>query len=297
MHRLEAESNGNRSPPETWDVNPTDLTLFTERLALDASVSRAVQATGDAGLQADVFRLQQIPQKKRALQHERLRLKRCAAFLQKEWGYHHNEELRIRAEEERITQRLIAAKAVQRIEPFLSFFDNHEHLTPAATRNGIIRNGWAHLQQRDIYASNKPSEREGGPQLNRPTMPEDEVPLRGQAAIEGRRRHNKFDAWRKSVGEPERTRRLLWPTSPSVITWAGDLVNRTCMAVGAAKNLKWTIWPLLGSTTRWRGRGLMHALAKMPGRWQGHYGFDRNAPRQVMLFSFLGTGMALLGRT
>ncbi|KAF8494896.1 hypothetical protein F5888DRAFT_1805213 [Russula emetica] len=138
-----------------------------------------------AGLQADVFRLQQIPQKKRALQQERLRLKRCAAFLQKEWGYHHNEELRVRAEEERITQRLIAAKAVQRIEPFLSFFDDHEHLTPAATRNGIIRDGWAHLQQRDIYGSNRASEREGGPRPSRQVTPEGEVPLRGQAAING----------------------------------------------------------------------------------------------------------------
>ena len=57
-------------------------------------------------------------------------------------------------EEKEVRDRLIAARAVKRMELYLHFFDNHGHLQILTSWNNIIRGGWEDLLDGVIYGHN-----------------------------------------------------------------------------------------------------------------------------------------------
>ena len=59
---------------------------------MDYVVTRAIEAIGDAGVAADIYRLRRFSEKKRKIQQERQRLSRLADFLTSEWQRHYREE-------------------------------------------------------------------------------------------------------------------------------------------------------------------------------------------------------------
>ena len=86
-----------------------DLYLLGERFQMDYVVMRAIEAIGDAGVAADIYRLRCFSEKKCEIQCEPQRLSRLADFLTSEWQRHYGEEKRLRAQEEAAIKRLIAA--------------------------------------------------------------------------------------------------------------------------------------------------------------------------------------------
>ena len=70
-------------------------------------------------------------------------------------------------EEKEVRDRLIQARVVERMEPYLHFFDDHGHLQNLASRNSIIRGGWEDLLDGIIYGHDTPP-----PRL---PMPEDDA--------------------------------------------------------------------------------------------------------------------------
>ena len=75
---------------ELWPEIPPgdrgdDLYLLGERFQMDYVVMRAIEAIGDAGVAADVYRLRHFSERKREIQRERQRLSCLADFLTPEW--------------------------------------------------------------------------------------------------------------------------------------------------------------------------------------------------------------------
>ena len=55
-------------------------------------------------------------------------IKHLEEYTTKEWWIFHATQREIMAEWDQVMQWLIQARAAERIEPFLSFLDNHGHL-------------------------------------------------------------------------------------------------------------------------------------------------------------------------
>ena len=124
-----------------------DLYLLGERFQMDYVVTRAIEAVGDAGVVADIYRLRRFSERKREIQRERQRLSRLADFLTSEWQRHYGEERQLRAQEEAAIKRLIAAQVMERMEPYIHFNDEHTYLSRSYMRNDILRSGWNELKQ------------------------------------------------------------------------------------------------------------------------------------------------------
>ena len=124
-----------------------DLYLLGERFQMDYVVMRAIEAIGDAGVAADIYRLRRFSDRKREIQREQQRLSHLADFLTSEWQWHYREEKRIRAQEEAAIKRLIATRVTERMEPYIHFNDEHAYLSRSHMRNDILRSGWNELEQ------------------------------------------------------------------------------------------------------------------------------------------------------
>lgn len=59
-------------------------------------------------------------------------------------------------EEKDIQERLVTAKTVERIEPFLNFFDDHGHLQNMQNWNCIIHDGWDDMLDGIVYLEHEP---------------------------------------------------------------------------------------------------------------------------------------------
>ena len=62
-----------------------DLYLLGECFQMDYVVTRAIEAIGDVGVAADIYRLRRFSERKQEVQRERQRLSRLANFLTSEW--------------------------------------------------------------------------------------------------------------------------------------------------------------------------------------------------------------------
>ena len=124
-----------------------DLYLLGKRFQMDYVVTRAIEAIGDAGVAADIYRLRRFSERKREVQQEQQRLSRLADFLTSEWQRHYREEKRIHAQEEAAIKRLIAARVTEHMEPYIHFNDEHAYLSRSHMRNDILRSGWNELEQ------------------------------------------------------------------------------------------------------------------------------------------------------
>ena len=69
-----------------------DLYLLGERFQMDYVITRAIEAIGDAGVAADIYRLRRFSERKHEIQRERQRLSRLADFLTSEWQRHYGKE-------------------------------------------------------------------------------------------------------------------------------------------------------------------------------------------------------------
>ena len=72
-----------------------DLYLLGERFQMDYVMTQAIEAIGDAGVAANIYRLCPFSEKKREVQRERQRLSRLTDFLTSEWQRHYGEEKQI----------------------------------------------------------------------------------------------------------------------------------------------------------------------------------------------------------
>ena len=124
-----------------------DLYLLGERFQMDYIVTRAIEAVGDAGVAADIYRLRCFSERKCEIQREQQRLSRLADFLTSEWQRHYGEEKRLRAQEEAAIKQLIAARVTERMEPYIHFNDEHAYLSHSHMRNDILCSGWNELEQ------------------------------------------------------------------------------------------------------------------------------------------------------
>ena len=124
-----------------------DLYLLREHFQMDYVVTRAIEAIGDVGVVADIYRLFRFSERKREVQREHQRLSRLANFLTSEWQRHYGEEKRIRAQEEAAIKRLIAARVTEHMEPYIHFNDEHAYLLRSHMRNDILHSGWNELEQ------------------------------------------------------------------------------------------------------------------------------------------------------
>ena len=75
---------------EPWpEIPPGDggdnLYLLGERFQMDYVVTWAIEAIGDAGVAADIYRLRCFSKRKREVQWERQRLSRLVDFLTLKW--------------------------------------------------------------------------------------------------------------------------------------------------------------------------------------------------------------------
>ena len=96
-----------------------DLYLLGECFQMDYVVTRAIEAIGDAGVMADVYRLHCFSERKCEVQQERQRLSRLVDFLTSEWQRHYEEKKQIQAQEEAVIKWLIAARVTKRMEPYI----------------------------------------------------------------------------------------------------------------------------------------------------------------------------------
>ena len=124
-----------------------DLYLLGECFQMDYVVMRAIEAIGDVGVAADIYRLRWFSERKQEVQQERQRLSRLANFLTSEWQRHYGEEKWIRAQEEAAIKRLIATRVTECMEPYIHFNDEHAYLSRSHMRNDILRSGWNELEQ------------------------------------------------------------------------------------------------------------------------------------------------------
>ena len=163
QHRLIAEPSNIPS----MNIQPADLLLFHERFQTEPIVNRALEALGDRGISADVLRLRQFPGRRRALQEMKNQITRLEDFVLKERQRYYKRDQDLIDEEKEVRDRLVQAKAVERMEPYLHFFDDHGHLQNLTSRNNIIRGGWEDLLDGIVYGHDTPP-----PRL---PMPEDDA--------------------------------------------------------------------------------------------------------------------------
>ena len=124
-----------------------DLYLLGECFQMDYVVTWAIEAIGDAGVTADIYRLRRCSEKKREVQQECQQLSRLADFLMMEWQRHYAEEKQVRAQEEAAIKRLIAVRVTECMEPYIHFNDEHAYLSWSHMHNDILRSGWNELEQ------------------------------------------------------------------------------------------------------------------------------------------------------
>ena len=74
-----------------------DLYLLGERFQIDYVITWAMEAVGDAGVTADIYRLHRFSERKREVQREHQWLSRLADFLTLEWQQHYGKEKQLRA--------------------------------------------------------------------------------------------------------------------------------------------------------------------------------------------------------
>ena len=74
-----------------------DLYLLEKCFQMNYVVTQVIEAIGDAGVMADIYRLRQYSEKKREVQQECQCLSRLTDFLMSEWQRHYAEEKQIRA--------------------------------------------------------------------------------------------------------------------------------------------------------------------------------------------------------
>ena len=163
QHLLVAEPSSEPS----MDIQPADLLLFHERFQMEPVVNRALEVLGDRGISADVLCLRQFPGRRRALQEMRNQITRLEDFILKECQRYYKRDQALIDEEKEVRDRLIKARAVERMEPYLHFFDDHGHLQNLTSRNNIICGRWEDLLDGVIYGHDNPP-----PRL---PMPEDNV--------------------------------------------------------------------------------------------------------------------------
>ena len=72
-----------------------NLYLLGERFQMDYVVTWAIEAIGDAGVAADIYRLCRFSERKREVQWERQWLSHLTDFLTLEWQQHYAKEKRI----------------------------------------------------------------------------------------------------------------------------------------------------------------------------------------------------------
>ena len=62
-----------------------------------------------------------------------------------------------------LIRRLNEARVLERMEPFLAYYDDHEHLQNLTARNNIIRDGWKAIDHGVVYQDGQPPQRGEGP--------------------------------------------------------------------------------------------------------------------------------------
>ena len=55
-----------------------------------------------------------------------------------------------------LIRRLNEARVLERMEPFLAYYDDHEHLQNPSARNNIIRDEWKTIDQGVVYQDREP---------------------------------------------------------------------------------------------------------------------------------------------
>jgi len=101
----------------------------------------------------DVIHLRHIPERLCTTEKMKWQIKHLEEYTTNEWWRFHATQREILKEQDQVMQQLIQARAVERIEPFLSFFDDHGHLQNMASCNTIIRDGWDQINHGLVYAS------------------------------------------------------------------------------------------------------------------------------------------------
>ena len=59
-------------------------------------------------------------------------------------------------EHDTLVRRLNEARVLERMEPFLAYYDDHEHLQNPTARNNIIRDGWKAIDHGVVYQDGQP---------------------------------------------------------------------------------------------------------------------------------------------
>ncbi len=76
-----------------------------------------------------------------------------------------------------MAMQLTKARAVHRVEPFLAYFNDHEHLQNPAHQNKIIWQGWVQVSQEDdLFEASKPPCRIEGPPTSEASSSSDVLP-------------------------------------------------------------------------------------------------------------------------
>ena len=116
----------------------------------------------------DVFRLREIPKRKRALERQKETLRRLEKVVQVEWQAYYQDRKEIDDDEKAIGQRLIEAQALTRLEAHLHYYGEHAHLDNPAHRNDIIRRSWNNIGGDRLYEDSERPLRLSGPPTRRP---------------------------------------------------------------------------------------------------------------------------------
>ena len=121
--------------------------LLGECFQMDSAITRAIEAIGDAGVTADIIRLRKFSERKCKTQREHQRLGHLADFLTAEWCRHYAEERQMRDQEKATIERLVAARTMERMEPYLHYHDDHAYLTHSHMHNDILWGSWNEIEQ------------------------------------------------------------------------------------------------------------------------------------------------------
>lgn len=78
-------------------------------------------------------------------------MKRLQSFLEKEWRAHAADEREVDIEFGAVVGRLINARAKEHIQPYLSWFDDHEFLDISTNCETIMKDRWSVLEDMVIY--------------------------------------------------------------------------------------------------------------------------------------------------
>ena len=140
-----------------------ELLIFTERMWLDPHITKAMQQLPQLGIQADILRLRQLPEKERALDNVKAQVQRMEQFVKAEWSRYFAEQRALRQEYEDVTLRLHRSGAAKQVQELIKFPDELSYLQPPQHQTGLVAEGWKHLYQQQIYSDGKgPEERVPG---------------------------------------------------------------------------------------------------------------------------------------